>query len=455
MPTPSPAKDPSLRCAIRMRKAWRAALFVLVAASFDRSVVAQVAVNVGGPSALAPGPHQKLDQQFKRRLSGASGAVLERAERAFLDHLRKDSSMAAEQLAAGKMDEDDLSARVEVFLGDHPDLVGSQAGASTVDARARVIQSLGRSPDLASTDAERQALADRFVVWLGGLSATARDTLLAGRMAPDELQSRIDVFSADIRAEQSRVVSDPAVAAVPAIEEAFEKANLGPVPDRADSICCRGTESDGKQTREFVLFKKRPGSIRIHIISDGLVVGVLAYDGATAWRQVPGKPPAPVKGAEAESLIASARFDDPLVGYRERGATARLESAPGATPIRLSLREPGGAEIIETIDPATYSEISIGHRDSAGKWDETRFKDYKKVGPANVAGVQEHWNDGVLRTTTRISEVRLDAGLLARVFSMPTNQKLDFMDYMGGLEVLAKVSKKNGAGVQLPAGPGK
>jgi hypothetical protein len=430
-------------------------LFVLVIATLAHPVAAQVAVSVGGPSALAPGPHQRLDQQFKRRLSGASGAAIDRAERAFLDHLRKDSSMAAEQLAAGRMDEDDLSARVDVFLGDHPELVGPPVGASTTDARARVIDSLGRSPDLAKTDAERQALADRFIVWLGGLSATARDTLLAGRMAPDELQSRIDVFSADIRAERSKVVSDPAVAAVPAIEEAFEKENLGPVPDRADSICCRGTESDGTRTREFVLFKKRPGSIRIHIISDGLVVGVLAYDGATAWRQEPGKLPVPVKGAEAEALVASARFDDPLVGYRERGATARLESAPGATPIRLSIREPGGAEIVETIDPATYHEISSGHRNSAGKWEETRFKEYRKVGPVSVAGLQEHWSDGTLQTTTRIAEVRLDPGVLARVFSMPTNPKLGYMDFMGGLEVLARVAKKNGAGIQVPQGAGK
>ena len=72
-----------------------------------------------------------------------------------------------------------------------------------------------------------------------------------------------------------------------------------------------------------------------------------------------------------------------------------------------------------------------------------------------MAGVQEHWVDGVLHSTTRMTDVRLDTGVLAKIFSMPTNQRLDFMDYMGGLEVLAKVAKKEGGGVQLPPGPGK
>ncbi len=438
----------------RRRPLCRWTFFVLLVASIAHPVRAQIKLDIGSAPSLAPASQQRLDLQFKRRFPAASRSVIERAEQAFLDHLRQSSSMAAEQLAAGRIDDDDLSARIDVFLGDHPELTGSPP-SSTKGPRGQLVEALGRIPDLAQIDAERQGLADRFIIWLGGLSGTARDSLLAGRMAPDELQSRVDVFAADIRAERSHVATDPAVAAVPAIADAFEKANLGPVPERADSICCRGTVSDGAVTRDFVLLKKRPGSIRIHIVQDGLVVGVLAYDGATAWRQVPGKPPVRIEGPEAESLIGTARFDDPLVGFRERGATARLESSPGASILRLSIRELGGAEVVETIDSVTYNLLSFGRRDSAGKWDETRFREYRKVGPLSVAGVQEHWTDGVLRSTTRITDVRLDTGVLARIFSMPSNPKLDFMDYMGGLEVLAKVAKNVGAGVHLPPEPSK
>lgn len=439
----------------RCRRTVKWAIIALLVGATSWPIGAQVVVNSGSTNALAPGPRQRLDLQFKRRLPNASQAIIERAEQAFMNHLHQSSSMAAEQLSAGSIDEDDLSARIDVFLGDHPELSSSHAAVSMEDPRAQITKALGRYPDLSRSDAERQALAGRFIIWLGGLSGTARDTLLAGRMPPDELQSRVDVFASDIRAERSLVASDPSVAAVPAIADSFEAANLGPVPERADSICCRGTESDGTLTREFVLIKKRPRSVRIHIIKDGLVVGVLAYDGVTAWQQVPGRPPTQVQGPEAEAITITARYDDPLVGYRERGAKARLESAPGVSPLRLSIREADGGEVVETIDPATYNELSIARRNSAGKWDETRFREYRKVGSLNVAGLQEHWIDGVLRSTTRISDVRLDTGVLAKIFSMPSSARLDFMDYMGGLEVLANVSKKNGAGVQLPPGANK
>jgi hypothetical protein len=230
---------------------------------------------------------------------------------------------------------------------------------------------------------------------------------------------------------------------------------LGPVPERADSICCRGTVNDGTVTREFVLFRKRPNNIRIHIVENGLVVGVLAYNGVTAWRQVSGKPPLQIHGPEAESLISSSRFDDPLVGFRERGAKARLESAPGASPIRLRISEVGGSEVVETIDPSTYNELSMERRDSSGNTVEMRFRDYRKVGSLNFAGVQEEWINGVIHSTTRITEVRLDTGVLARIFAIPTNPNLDYLDLMGALQVLAKVSTKAGAGVQQPQMPSK
>jgi hypothetical protein len=77
------------------------------------------------------------------------------------------------------------------------------------------------------------------------------------------------------------------------------------------------------------------------------------------------------------------------------------------------------------------------------------------VGPFSYAAVEERWVDGALRSTTNLSNVTLDSGVLARVFVMPTNPKLDFMDYMGGLAIIEKVARKNTQGIQLPAGVAK
>jgi len=62
-----------------------------------------------------------------------------------------------------------------------------------------------------------------------------------------------------------------------------------------------------------------------------------------------------------------------------------------------------------------------------------RFRDYRREGSINVAHVTEEWTDGVLHSTTRYSEVRLDPGLVDRFFVRPSSLAFDYMDFMGCL----------------------
>jgi hypothetical protein len=64
--------------------------------------------------------------------------------------------------------------------------------------------------------------------------------------------------------------------------------------------------------------------LRVHIVKDGFVVGVMGFDGTTAWTESPGRLPVAAVGREAEMLTNWSRFDDPLVGYSERGAEVRF-----------------------------------------------------------------------------------------------------------------------------------
>jgi hypothetical protein len=393
---------------------------------------------------------QRLGQLLRAKLPEAPPETIDRAARDFLDHLRQASPLAAEQFSAGKMDGDDLSSRVDVFLGDHPELSGSQGSAGNRSPRMRVAELLGREPGIAQNDQERLALADRFIERLGELSETAHDNLMSGRMTQDELQSRVTVFASDTRAERSEIAADPATAAVPAIVESFEKANLGPVTGRPDAICFRGVLEEKGTKRDLVIFKKRPNKLRIHVVEDGLVIGVLGFDGNNSWREVPGKPAVPLAGAAADALSRSAPYDDPLVGYRERGADVRLEGRPGDEPIRLRIVETDGTTRVATIDPITYEETSLRTVRSDGRWFETRFRDYRRVGNLNVAYVQEQWDNGALRSTTRITDVSLDPGLLDRFFAFPSKPDFGFMDFMGGLAVMQIRAKQGGA--QAPGG---
>jgi hypothetical protein len=420
-------------------------------AGLNLPVTAQITLDAGASSLISADVHKRMDPEFRQRLPGASATTIERAEEAFIDHLHTTSERASSNLADGHIEEDDLTSRIDVFLGDHLEFGRVSSNGETEGPRTQILAALKKERDLAQSDAEREALADRFLVWIGGLSGSARDTLLAGRMPADELQSRIKVFAADIRAERIRVVTDPAVAAVPAIADAFARANLGPVTERADSVCYKATASDGKSSREFVAYKKRPDNVRLHIMRDGFVVAILAYDGSRAWGQAEGKPPSELKGSGAEVLLESSRFDYPLIGYRERGAKARLVSVPGESPIRISLEEPSGDKYVESLDSATYHEIGVTRTRPDGKVDELRMSDFHKEGSYTYAAVEEHRVDGKVVSTTRISEVRLDPGLLNAFFRMPSAAKFSYMDMMGGLAALQATNKKSSSTISLPS----
>jgi hypothetical protein len=99
----------------------------------------------------------------------------------------------------------------------------------------------------------------------------------------------------------------------------------------------------------------------------------------------------------------------------------------------LRILEADGTETESTIDGATLIEWSRRERSPGDIWKETRFKNYRKVGAANIAFVQEKWQDGRLRATTRIAELNADPGLLDQFFSMPAESTFDFMHYMAVL----------------------
>jgi hypothetical protein len=431
------------------------ALGCALLAAIGPAARADGALDLDRPTAAATQmQRQQLTEMLGKKLPDASPETIDRGARDFLDHLSQTSPLAAEQFANGKMDEDDLGSRVDVFLSDHPELSGRPAAAATDTPRTRVAGLLKSEPGIAQTDEERLVLADQFIDNLGELSGTAHDNLLAGRMSDDELQSRVAVFAADRRAQQAQIAVDPSTAAVPAIVDSFEKANFGRVTDRVEAICYKGVIEEKGVKRELVMFKKRPNKLRIHVVEDGLVIGVIAFDGTTAWRQVPGRGATAIPEAAARLVADSAHFDDPLIGYSERGADVRLESKPGDAPLRLRIRETDGITRIATIDPATFNELSLRTLHSDGRWDEVRFSDFRKVGSLNVAYTQEQWVNGALRSTTRITDVRLDPGLLDRFFAYPTDPNLGFMDFMGGLFALQAREKPNAAGVP-PAAKGK
>lgn len=404
----------------------------------------EVTFNVDHPAAASVQLQQQhLEQLFREKLKDSQPEVVGRARTEFLDVLRRSSPLASANLLNGKMDDDELESRVNVFLRDRPALTGAPAKTAGDDPRKQVAELLRHEPAVAGTDAERLALADRFLERLGQRSPTARTELLRGKMSAEELQSRVNVFTADLRSEATAAPVDPKAAAVRALVDAFVKANFG---EQANDIVYRAQIEGNKVKRECVVFRKRPGKIRMHIVEEGLVIGVLGYDGTTAWRQQPGKAGVLATGSEAATLKQLARFDDPLVDYSEHGTEVQLGEKPEKGPFQLRIRESDGTEMIAVIDPVTDNELSLRTRQSDGKWRELRFSDYRKVGALNLAYVQEEWDNGTLRSTTRITDARIDSGLIDQFFVQPVDPVLSYMDFMGGLAAIKAQQRQ-----QLPA----
>ena len=406
---------------------------------------------------------------LRARLPDESRDTVDREAESFIEHLRQTSTMAVERYENGTMEDDELQSRLDVFVADDradkaqdapppsaapaPPVVDTAASDQVqLQEVSKVLQ--GRLPK----DKERAIdLAARdFLAHLRHTSPLAAERFGEGHMDDDDLAARIEVYLGDHpelsgKAVKPQVAVDPAAAAVSAFVDAFEKANFGLLTERAQAICFRGSLEEGGVKRDLVIFKKRPNKLRIHVVEGGLVIGVIAFDGRDVWRQAMGRPATHVSGITAEEFAKSARFDDPIVGCLERGASARLEVGPGASPERLHIVEKDGTHWVETIDPATEDELSLVQSRPEGSSVETRFRDYRRVGNLNVAHVVEQWVDGKLRSTTRIADVSVDPGLVDRLFTYPEDPNLGYMDYMGGLAVLQSRGKPGSAGAVQPS----
>ncbi len=393
-------------------------------------------------SARLQGQVQRLAAIIRGKLPESRASGADGAARQFLQRLQDASPLAAEKLLGNQMDDEELNSRVDVFLREHPEWSGA-AAAPSEPPRVRVAHALRDELGDGVSEAQRLEAADRFLSHLQALSGQAHDSLIAGTMADEELASRVKVFAADERAQASVKVTDPEVEAAAPVVEAFLNANFGHVNERPDSICYRGSIEEKGKKRDFIIFKKRPSKIRIHVIEGGEVVGVIAYDGTSVWRQSRGQPAIPVVGSDADAVIQSSRFDHPLVDYQERGTEVRLKGPVGGPgPLTLRIRERDGTEMESLLDPKTYRELALRTRREGDVWAETRYSDHRRVGPLYLPFVQEEWHDGALRSSTRISEVSLSPGLVDRFFTLPSETSFGFMEYMAALAVIDKRDAK-------------
>jgi hypothetical protein len=229
------------------------------------------------------------------------------------------------------------------------------------------------------------------------------------------------------------------VAAAELVADEFVRQNFGSPNERATTLVydCVITMADTGKPQTLRFMRKSPDKIRIHFLADDLVTLAMASGGSITWLQKPARPAERLSGEQAATLVETAPFDHPLVGYRDRAAQLTLRGG-GVEPFELTVRERDGRAVVSTIDPVTYQETRQLVQTAAGRESELRLRDYRRIGPMNVPCTQELWRGGALVVTTRLERLSTEVTLLDQLFDLPTSEMITYMDYMSGLALLRK-----------------
>ena len=138
----------------------------------------------------------------------------------------------------------------------------------------------------------------------------------------------------------------------------------------------------------YVLTLKRPNKMRTEFTVEGQT-GIQAFDGRTAWKQLPlpGDAPRPMEPDEAAEARAQADVDmSPLVDAAAKGYTVELEGRdrlPGGETFRLVVQGKDGPPRTMYLDARTHLVVqTLDRREIDGRPVDvvTEIGDYRTVG---------------------------------------------------------------------------
>jgi len=179
----------------------------------------------------------------------------------------------------------------------------------------------------------------------------------------------------------------------------------------------------------FAQVNKRPDKVREEYLLQGMTI-IQAFDGKTAWQIDPtqGKRTPETMGEDDQrGLEDDAEFDGPLVGYKERGATAELlgkEDVDGSPAYKIKIAEKNGDEKTVYLDEDYFLEIKVDltRRIRGGERQfELTLGDYKDEGGIMMAHAAEFKPKNAQQGQKIIYEkVEMNPDVPDSSFTMPT-----------------------------------
>lgn len=193
-----------------------------------------------------------------------------------------------------------------------------------------------------------------------------------------------------------------------------------------DALHIEGATSQQGRDYRFVIFKKKPGLIRLSLEGEGETL-LLGFDGRIAWKRltVDGKARTETLDAgEARVLRQEASLDSPLINYLEKPEN-RL-SYVGVRRVSdvelhvIDVRLPSGEHFRYCLDRVSLDLYEKELLDPDGKpLLRTRYRDYRDVGGYRFAFMIENFIGDKLFSLTEINEIKVNPGLLSFYFKPP------------------------------------
>ena len=197
--------------------------------------------------------------------------------------------------------------------------------------------------------------------------------------------------------------------------------------DSVTSARFLGEVEGGEESYDFVLLKKRPDKLRMHLRFYQRAIE-RGFDGVSGWTRVTVKgydKVMPIEGEDLEQMRLEADFDGPLVGPAVEGTSRRLVGVERIERIDYF--------VVESENPFSLSHHYVDSRTfrelKTIKWKKpvedksqatiSYFHDNQRHGQIWVSHrVERVYPDG-RKEVVRINDVEINPGLLDRTFDEP------------------------------------
>ena len=180
-------------------------------------------------------------------------------------------------------------------------------------------------------------------------------------------------------------------------------------------------------TFDFVLLRKRPDRVRLHLFHRGRSIET-GYDGSRGWRRRWEGNLDEVKVLTDEEFRETSLdldFDGPLIGPPMPGVKRRLLGTERVDRVDYFIVEVESplSRTLHYIDPRTFREWKTVRRDVEGDGREkevvTTYSQYRRMGPLWLAERAERATAGRQTEVMLITRAEINTGLLDLAFAMP------------------------------------